>query len=120
MISDICYQQIQGNYWFGAYGDFKVVMMKDCDWVNATKLCQDGGKLFKKWLQNKTSNNLMILLNLIIKKSESENCQVNQNEWRDPSAGIPADVYKCILTGNTSGEDCIISDSNTFTTINSK
>ena len=59
MISDICYEQIKDNFWLGQYGDFKVVMMKDCGWVNATKLCKDGGKEFKQWKRLEQSKRLI-------------------------------------------------------------
>ena len=49
MIRDIAYEQIKDNFWLGQYGDCKVVLIKDCDWVNATKLYIDGGKLLKNW-----------------------------------------------------------------------
>src|SRR5277367_4321416 len=58
-ISAICYEQISGNYWYGQYGDFKVILMKDSGYVNATKLCKDGGKRFYHWLANDTSKRLI-------------------------------------------------------------
>jgi CRISPR/Cas system CMR-associated protein Cmr1 (group 7 of RAMP superfamily) len=62
MISDICFQQIQDNFWYGQYGEFKVVMMKDNGWVNATKLCSDGGREFKHWKENASSKALISTL----------------------------------------------------------
>jgi len=53
MLSKIAFEQIHGNYWYGSYGEFKVVMMKDCGYINGTKLCKDGGKKFKEWKRNK-------------------------------------------------------------------
>jgi len=49
-MSDICYEQIRDNYWYGQYSKFKVVINKSNGYINATKLCIDGGKQFKKWL----------------------------------------------------------------------
>ena len=40
---DIAFEQISGNYWWGVYGDFKVIIMKDCGFINASRLCKDGG-----------------------------------------------------------------------------
>ena len=59
MLSQIAYKQIRDNLWLGQYGDFKVVMMKDCGFINATKLCKDGGKQLKNWLANETSKCLI-------------------------------------------------------------
>ena len=58
MITDVYIEQIKDNYWYGAYGPFKVVMMKDTSFINDTKLCLDGGKLFYYWKSNKTSQTL--------------------------------------------------------------
>ena len=46
MISEVAFEQIQDNYWYGAYGEFRVIMMKDTGYINATKMCNDGGKNF--------------------------------------------------------------------------
>src|SRR3977135_4242468 len=58
-LSDIAYEQIEGNFWYGCYGVFRVVMMKDCGFINATKLCADGGKDLSYWFANQTSKELM-------------------------------------------------------------
>ena len=59
MLSQIAYHQISGNYWYGIYGEFNVVLMKDCGYVNVTKLCADGGKRFSNQDANKTSQALI-------------------------------------------------------------
>src|SRR5258708_40149170 len=59
MISDIAFEQIEGNYWYGAYGEFRVVMMKDNGYINATKLCRDGNKDFCDWSRLKGSYELI-------------------------------------------------------------
>jgi hypothetical protein len=46
-LRDVCFEQIQDQYWYGLYGDFKIIIDKDTGYFNATKLCQDGGKEFK-------------------------------------------------------------------------
>ena len=58
-ISDVCFAEIQDNYWYGAYGDFRVVMMKDSGYINATKLCTSGGKDYCDWAKNKSSKQLI-------------------------------------------------------------
>ena len=100
MISEICYEQIQENYWFGCYGDFKVVMIKDNGWVNATKLCKDGGKKIKNWFANDGTKELMTTLNSeILRQQASDNTQLVSNTWGDTAAGIPAAVSKYMLFG---------------------
>ena len=49
MISDICYEQICGDYWYGQYGEFKVVINKSNGYINVNKMCKDGGKQFSDW-----------------------------------------------------------------------
>ena len=43
-LADIAYEQIDGIFWYGSYGVFRVVIMKDCGFINASRLCGDGGK----------------------------------------------------------------------------
>ena len=59
MLSEIAFEQIEGNYWYAAYGPFRVVMMKDTGYINATKLCSSGGKEYYRWTQNKASQELV-------------------------------------------------------------
>lgn len=48
-LNDICYEQIKDNFYYGIFGDFKLVVDKNTGCFNATKLCNDGGKKFFKW-----------------------------------------------------------------------
>jgi hypothetical protein len=43
----------------GTYFDFKVLIMSRNGYINATKLCQDGGKRFDNWMQNLSSKELV-------------------------------------------------------------
>ena len=47
------------NYWHAAYGPFRVVMMKDTGYINATNLCSSGGKEYKDWTRNNTARELI-------------------------------------------------------------
>ena len=49
-ISNICHAQIKGDYWNADFLEFKVVMKKSLGLINATKLCNDHGTRFVKWL----------------------------------------------------------------------
>ena len=59
MLSEICFQQIKDNFWYAAYGEFRVVMDRSNGFVNATKLCSSGGKHFYQWTRNDTNRRLM-------------------------------------------------------------
>ena len=59
MLSEVSYQHICDNYWYGMYGDFNIILMKDNGFVNATKLCKDGGKDLCDWSRNKSSKGLL-------------------------------------------------------------
>src|SRR3977135_1972039 len=59
MLSELVFEQIEGNFWYAAYGPFRVIMMKDTGYVNATKLCKSGGKDYKDWSRLKGSHELI-------------------------------------------------------------
>src|SRR3981189_1188204 len=59
MLSEIAFEQIDGNFWYAAYGPFRVVMMKDTGYINATKLCSSGGKKYSKWSRLNSSHELI-------------------------------------------------------------
>ena len=55
-LNDICYERIKDTFYHGVYGDtssaetcFRLVIDKRTGFFNATKMCQIGGKEFKKW-----------------------------------------------------------------------
>src|SRR6266699_3563873 len=56
---DIAYEQIVDAFWHGVYGEFRVIMMNDCGFINATKLCHDGGKELHHWHENQSSKELL-------------------------------------------------------------
>ena len=58
-IGDICYEQIKGDYWYASYLGVKVVMDKSTGYINATRLCADGGKIYKNWLRNKHNQGML-------------------------------------------------------------
>src|SRR5271156_3451653 len=59
MLADIAFEQISGNYWYATYGPFRVIMMKDSGYINATKLCSSGGKDYKNWSRLNGSRQLI-------------------------------------------------------------
>ena len=58
---DIVYENIDDDFAWGKYGDFKVLIMRKNGFINATKLCQNDGtaKRFDHWLPNKSSQELV-------------------------------------------------------------
>jgi KilA-N domain len=59
MTSELAFQHIKGNYWYAAYGEFKVIMDKTNGYINATKMCTSGGKELCDWIKNKSSQELI-------------------------------------------------------------
>ena len=105
--SDVCFEQIKGNFWYGVYGEFRVVIMRDNGWVNATKMCKSGGKEFKHWIENAGSKHLVkILENLHTEEARSPSSTCGSGE-----AGIPTTgnlVMKRVLTQKKTDEDKLI------------
>src|SRR5271156_2983060 len=62
MLSDIGFEQSVGNFCYVAYGPFRIVMMKDSGYINATKICSSGGKENREWARLKNSQELISVL----------------------------------------------------------
>ena len=58
MLSQVTFEQIKDNFWYGLYGEFRVIIDKSDGYVNATKLCSSGGKQFYQWTRNEASQRL--------------------------------------------------------------
>lgn len=50
-IKEIIFEDINDDYGYGKYGEFEVIINKKTGYINATKLCKDGGKEFRKFFQ---------------------------------------------------------------------
>jgi KilA-N domain len=48
-LSDVCYEQIKDNFYYGLFGDFRLVIDKTTGCFNATKLCIQADKHFYHW-----------------------------------------------------------------------
>src|ERR1700756_2005991 len=61
IIKNACYyfEFVDNQYEWGYYFDFKVLIMTQNGYINATKLCRDGGKRFDNWLRNQGSKELI-------------------------------------------------------------
>lgn len=58
-LKDVCYQQIQTNYYYGLFADFKLVIDQATGYFNATKLCLDGGKQLRYWARTKEAKKIV-------------------------------------------------------------
>lgn len=55
----IIFESVDNQYEWGYYFDFKVLIMSNNGYFNATKLCKNEGKQFKNWLKNDSSKDLI-------------------------------------------------------------
>ena len=58
-IHQIIYKDINSKYAHAKLGDLDVIMMKKNGYINATKLCGDTNKRYRKWSENKLSKQLI-------------------------------------------------------------
>jgi len=58
-LNDVCFERIRDTFYYGMFGEFKLVVDKKTGCFNATKLCADGGKQFSHWKRLEKSKKLM-------------------------------------------------------------
>jgi hypothetical protein len=58
-LNDVCFERIRDTFYYGMFGEFKLVVDKKTGCFNATKLCADGGKQFKNWSRLEKSKRLI-------------------------------------------------------------
>jgi hypothetical protein len=64
-ITNIIFKNINDEYAWGKFGDFKVIIMKENGFINATKLCGDAKtksgtrKDFSEWKKNSSANEII-------------------------------------------------------------
>ena len=58
-ITKLAYEKINHKYSKAKYGEFDVIMDMTTGYINATKLCTDGGRNMYKWLENKSNKELV-------------------------------------------------------------
>jgi hypothetical protein len=58
-LNDVCFERVRDTFYYGMFGEFKLVVDKKTGCFNATKLCKDGGKQFKKWTYMDKSKKLL-------------------------------------------------------------
>ena len=58
-ITKLAYEKINDKYSKAKYGEFDVIMDMTTGYINATKLCTDGGKQLKNWTRNEGNKELI-------------------------------------------------------------
>jgi hypothetical protein len=58
-LNDVCFERIRDTFYYGMFGEFKLVIDKKTGCFNATKLCSDGGKKFYNWTLLEKSKRLI-------------------------------------------------------------
>ena len=62
-INQIIFENINDDYSYGMYGDFKVIIHTESRYINVTKLCNDSNKCYKNWCRNKENDDLITYIN---------------------------------------------------------
>ncbi len=58
-LSECIYEHIKDTFYYGLFGDFKLVIDKNTGYFNATKLCAEGGKEYKFWFRLERTKKLV-------------------------------------------------------------
>ena len=69
-ITKLAYEKINDKYSKAKYGEFDVIMDMTTGYINATKLCTNGGRKYKNWYENKNSKEIINFFNENIKGSD--------------------------------------------------
>lgn len=78
-ITNLKCEKINDQYYKAKYGEFNVIMDITTGYINATKLCADGGRKLYKWIENKNSKELIDFFH----KNGSPNSESHSYELRD-------------------------------------
>ena len=62
-INQIIFENINEDYSYGMYGDFKVIIHTKSGYINVTKLCSIEEKRFDNWLQNESNKEYIDYIN---------------------------------------------------------
>ena len=106
MLSELVFEKIDGNFWYAAYGPFRVVMMKDTGYINATKLCSSGGKKYSKWSRLNSSQELIQALEnkWALENTHGTSASTLQN-GNDQIWALPSPPCKSVQTLNETEVD---------------
>ena len=54
-LTNFIYKDINDRYGLANYLDHEIIIMKENNYINMTKLCDKYNKRFRKWKENKSS-----------------------------------------------------------------
>ena len=110
MINELVFEQIEGNFWYAAYGPFRVVMMKDTGYINATKMCSSGGKNYCEWSRLNSSHELInaLAIDLALENTHGTSASTLR-DGNQQICGLPSPLCKFIQTRNSTDMERIIS-----------
>jgi hypothetical protein len=108
MLSQIAFTQIRDNYYYGYYGLFRVVVDKTDGYINASKLCIDGGKQFYHWKESKAAKELLNTLQRFTFNQAFDD-ESTQEPWSIAHYAPVSQITRLVQTFNASDEDKIIS-----------
>ena len=77
-LTEIIYENVTAEYGWGKYGDFKVLIRRKDGYINATKLCKDGGKDLSNWTKNASSEALITELEWVLLIGRTQLSEVHQ------------------------------------------
>ena len=106
ILSELTFEQIKDNYWYAAYGPFRVVMDRSNGYINATKLCSAGGKNYCDWSRLKGNDQLITLLQYQL---QLQNSNVTLPDGDQQICGLPSSTSISVKTGNNTPTDQVIS-----------
>src|SRR3981189_2574596 len=113
MLSEIAFKQTSNNFWYGAYCEFRVIMMKDSGYINTTKMCSSGGKEYSEWIKNKSGKELIQALeNMLALENTHGSSENSDSTLQDGNGGItrlPSPLCKFVQTMNSTDKKRIIS-----------
>jgi hypothetical protein len=89
-LSDCTYECIKDTFYYGIFGDFKLVVDRSTGCFNATKLCDQGSKPFRQWKVLEKSKNLIEYYGIVT--------EGYQKSWRPNSDG--SFLYEVKLQNN--------------------
>ena len=86
LIKKLAYEPIDDIHSYALYSDFKVIMNMKNGYINATKLCADGGKRFDNWIRNDGNKEM-------VKYFEENLFEFEEVLIKDNSYGITRGTY---------------------------
>ena len=61
-------ESINDKYSYAKYKNYKVIVMNENKYINATKLCYENNKRYENWMRNDKSKELIEKVNIKLKK----------------------------------------------------